>query len=244
MNDYRPSTYGEQIAEVYDQLYPGVEAAALDLIVEFAKGGRALELGVGTGRFAIPLSQRGVPITGVDASEAMLTKLRAKPGSEAIETHLADFSDFSLGKKYKLVYIPFNTIFAALTQRSQIQLFSCAAAHLEPQGCFLVEAFVPDLSRFTRGQNLTLLDADGGGVHIDATQLDSTNQILTGQHIFLSEKGARLYPVKLRFAYPPELDLMARLAGLTLKNRWGGWDKREFTAESSKHISTYSLESA
>lgn len=239
MNDYQPSTYGDRIAEVYDQIYPEVEPAALELLSDLAGGGPALELGVGTGRIAISLSRRGLKVAGVDASAAMLAKLRAKPGGEAIQTHQADFTDFSLGKKFKLVYIPFNTIFAPLTQDAQIALFRCAAAHLAPCGRFLAEAFVPDLTRFSHGQRLVLVEAGDDRVRIDATQLDAVNQTLTVQHLFLSEGGVRLYPVKLRFAYPPELDLMARLAGLALEHRWAGWDKSKFTAESGKHISIY-----
>lgn len=238
---YGAATYGDRIVEVYDRIYPQAEEAAIDLLAELSNGGLALELGIGTGRVALPLSHRGVKVSGLDASEAMLAKLRAKEGGAEIETHLGDFSDFDLGKTFKLIYVPFNTIFAPLTQEAQIGCFRSVARHLAEGGRFLIEAFVPDLSRFDLGQRVVLVDMDDQNVRLDVTQHDALNQQITTQHVFLSETGIRRYPVKLRYAWPAELDLMARIAGLRLEQRWASWSKEPFTAESGKHVSVYTL---
>jgi SAM-dependent methyltransferase len=239
MKDFDERTYGERIAEIYDQLYPEIEDSAIDLLQELAAGGPALELGVGTGRVAIPLQGRGVRVSGIDASPTMVAKLRAKPGGQTIRVFETSFAEFSLGEEFSLIYVVFNTLYALLTQEEQLGCLVNVANHLKPQGRFLVEAFVPDLCRYKRGQNLSVVDLDNDHLRLDASQLDPVAQQVTSQHILLSGKGIELYPVKLRYTWPAELDLMAQIAGLKLAHRWGDWDRRAFTAESGRHISVY-----
>ncbi|MGD8738499.1 MAG: class I SAM-dependent methyltransferase, partial [Anaerolineae bacterium] len=210
-----------------------------DFLKELARSGRALELGIGTGRVALPLHHAGVRVEGIDASPAMVDRLRAKPGGDRIPVTLGDFADVDVVGHYTLVYVLFNTLFALLTQEEQIRCFQNVAAHLHPSGVFVVEAFVPDLTRYQGGQSLRTVHIGGDHVRIDAAQLDLVRQQITGQQVVLAEQGIRLYPVKLRYAWPAELDLMARLAGLRLRDRWAGWQKTAFSAESGKHVSVY-----
>ena len=204
-----------------------------------ARGGRALELGIGTGRIALPLQQQGTEVHGIDASDAMLAQLRAKPGSDTISLTTGNFADVAVEGDFALVYVVFNTFYGLLTQEEQIRCFQNVAQHLSPDGLFVIEAFVPDLTRYDRGQSLRTIHAGTDNVRIDAAQLDPVAQQITVQHIVLSEQGTRLYPVKLRYAWPTEFDLMARLAGLTLQERWSSWQRAPFTAASGSHISLY-----
>jgi hypothetical protein len=169
----------------------------------------------------------------------MVDRLRAKPGGDRIPVTLGDFADVDVVGHYTLVYVLFNTLFALLTQEEQIRCFQNVAAHLHPSGVFVVEAFVPDLTRYQGGQSLRTVHIGGDHVRIDAAQLDLVRQQITGQQVVLAEQDIRLYPVKLRYAWPAELDLMARLAGLRLRDRWAGWQKTAFSAESGKHVSVY-----
>ncbi len=241
MNQYTAATYGDHIAEIYDELYAGMfdEEAQVALLVELAAGGRALELGIGTGRLAIPLAERGVEVHGIDASEAMVARLRAKPGGEAIPVVIGDFADVPVEGRFTLIYVVFNTFFALLTQEDQVRCFQNVATHLEDNGVFLVEAFVPDPTRFVRDQNVQTSRVGIGRVVIDAARHDPVFQRVFTQHIHITEAGIRLYPVHLRYAWPSELDLMARLAGLQLRARWGGWRGEPFTSASTMHVSVY-----
>lgn len=243
MARYDASTYGEQIAEVYDR-WPGVPAnaeAAAEFLAPLAKGRRALELGIGTGRVALPLAARGVKVCGVDASPAMVAKLRQKPGGAAIPVEIGNFADVRIGGRFALVYVVFNTFFALLTQDEQVRCFSRVAKRLAPGGAFVIEAFIPDLSRFDRGQRTSTLLLDDDRAIIDAATIDYANQIVRSQHMLISDDGIRRYPVVLRFAYPSELDLMARLAGMRLRERFGGWDRSPFNSSSAAHVSVYEL---
>jgi SAM-dependent methyltransferase len=239
MDTYREETYGERIAGVYDDWYAEVEDAAVATLRELAQGGRALELGIGTGRIALPLQQSGVQVHGIDASEAMVTRLRAKLGGERIPVSLGNFADVAVEGQFSLVYVLFNTFFALLTQDEQVRCFQNVARHLSPGGAFLIEAFVPDMTRFTARQTVRTTQVGTDQVHLEASQLDPVSQQVTSQHVVLNEQGVRLYPVKIRFAWPAELDLMARLAGLQLRHRWGSWQRTPFSAGSSMHISVY-----
>jgi len=239
MQQYEEKDYGERIAEIYDDIYTGYEEAMIDRLHELAGDGRALELGIGTGRVALPLIARGVPVTGIDASPNMVAKLRAKPGGEPIEVIMGSFVEFKIEAKFDLVYVVFNTFYSLLTQQEQLRCFHSVAAHLSDHGVFLIEAFVPDLTRFTAGQAVRLGMLESDTVQLDVSQHDPLSQQVTSQHVFLSEKGTRLYPVKLRYVWPSEFDLMAQLSGLELKQRWGSWEKDPFTAQSGKHISIY-----
>jgi SAM-dependent methyltransferase len=239
MDDFQQDTYGERIAGVYDDWYAGCDPACVALLAELAQGGRALELGIGTGRVAIPLHQAGVAVEGIDASPAMVARLRGKPGGEALSVVIGDFADIAVEGQYALIYVLFNTFFALLTQEDQVRCFCNVARHLSPQGRFVIEAFVPDLSRFSGQQAVRAARLSQGEVHMDVSQHDPVAQRVTSQHVALSEQGIRLYPVTLRYAWPTELDLMARLAGLRLWQRWGDWQRGAFSADSGKHISVY-----
>ena len=239
MDNYRENTYGERIAGIYDELYTDYDPAAITALSQLARGRRALELGIGTGRIALPLQQTGVEVHGIDTSESMVAKLRAKPGGENIPVTFGDFADIPVEGQYALIYVLFNTIFDLLTQDEQLRCFRNVARHLEPQGAFVIEAFVPDLTRYTGGQSVRAISIDDDKVQLDAARLDPVTQQITAQHVMLTEQGIHLFPVRLRYAWPSEMDLMARLAGLQLKHRWGDWQGGAFSAESGKHISIY-----
>ena len=239
MDSYREDTYGERIADVYDDWYAEYDDDTVTTLRELAQGGRALELAIGTGRVALPLQQSGVAVEGIDASEAMLAKLRSKPGGDKIPVTVGNFADVAVEGQYALIYVLFNTFFALLTQEEQLRCFRNVADHLSPQGSFVIEAFVPDMKRFNGRQVIRVGDVRENELHLDASQLDPVNQQILAQHVVLTEEGIRLYPVKLRYAWPSELDLMARLAGLQLKHRWGDWRKVPFSADSGNHISVY-----
>lgn len=241
MSDYDETTYGERIANVYDTLtqIPKDTNEAVAFLVELAGRGRVLELGIGTGRLALPMRERGIRVEGIDASPAMVAQLRRKPGGEDMPVTMGNFADLAVDGRFSLMFIVFNTLFALLTQDDQLRCFHRVAEHLEPEGAFVVEAFVPDLARFDRGQRVQATDVDVEAVRIDASLHDSVNQRIVAQHMVFTEAGVRFYPVQLRYCWPAELDLMARLAGLRLEHRWGGWLKEPFTAGSGKHVSVY-----
>lgn len=239
MDAYQEDTYGERIADVYDAWYAEVDDATVAVLRELAQGGRALELGIGSGRVALPLQHSGVSVHGIEASEAMLDRLRAKPGGERLPVTLGDFADIPVEGDYALIYVLVNTFFALLTQEEQIRCFQNVAGHLSPAGVFVLEAFVPDLTRFHSHQTVRALHVGVHEVRVDASQIDPVSQQITSQHVVLTEDEVRLYPVKLRYAWPTELDLMAQLAGLQLRHRWGDWRKTAFTADSGKHVSVY-----
>lgn len=244
MGDYQDKTYGERIAGVYDDWYDQVDPAAITLLSELAQGGRALELGIGSGRIALPLAERGVEVAGIDASPAMVARLRAKAGAANIAVTLGDFAEVAVAGQFALTYVVFNTFFALLTQEAQVRCFQNVAQHLAPMGLFVIEAFVPDLARYQGRQAVRALRVETDEVHLDISQLDPARQQVMGQHVVISPAGTRLYPVKLRYAWPAELDLMAQLAGLQLEHRWSNWERAAFTADSGKHISVYGHASA
>lgn len=239
MDDYNADTYGERIADAYDSWYAAYDDHSIELLAALAGNGPALELGIGTGRIALPLRQRGVVVHGVDASPAMVAKLRGKPGGDAIPVTMGTFTDFAVDGRFALAFIAFNTFFALLTQEEQIRCMETVARHLSPGGRFVIEAFVPDLARFVSNQTVRLVGVESSEVRIDASQLDLAQQRITSQHIVLTEGGARLYPVALRYVWPAEMDLMARIAGLRLESRWADWKRAPFGADSVKHISVY-----
>jgi SAM-dependent methyltransferase len=246
--EYGPSTYGDRIAGIYDQWVEdaGIGSGtddAVAFIAELAGTGPALELGIGTGRIALPLIERGVEVHGVDASEEMVAKLRSKPGGADIPVTMGDFAGVPVQADYRLIYIPFNTFFGLLTQEDQVRCFRSAAEHLTPDGAFLIEAFVPDLSRFDRGQRVDTTHVDSDRVEINAAMHHPASQMVVSAHVMHTESGTRIYPVRLRYAWPTELDLMGRLAGMRLRERWGGWNLEPFTDASVKHVSVYELES-
>ena len=239
MGDYKEDTYGERIADVYDDWYQSYDELAVAVLSELAHGGPVLELGIGTGRVALPLHRKGVQVQGIDASLAMVDKLRAKPGGDDIPLTVGNFADVGVEGQFSLIYVLFNTFFALLTQVEQLRCLENVARHLTPKGVFVIEAFVPDVARFSGKQTVRVVKIGNDEVRLDVTQWDPVNQHLTSQHMVLTEQGVRLYPVKLRYVWPSELDLMARLAGLRLQERWGSWERTGFTADSARHISQY-----
>jgi hypothetical protein len=213
------------------------EAAAIvpvvDVLAELAGGGPALELAIGTGRIALPLAARGVPVAGIDLSEPMLAELRAKPGGDAIPVAVGDMTTTRVDGSFRVVYLVFNTIGNLVGQDAQVACFENAAAHLEPGGCFVIELEVPALRRLPPGERYVVFDA--GERHGGIDEYDVATQHLVSHHY--SQRGRSSMP--FRYAWPAELDLMARIAGLTLRDRWAGWDRSPFTNESTKHVSIW-----
>jgi len=239
MESYEPETYGEHIADVYDSWYAGYEEAAVTTLLELARGGPVLELGIGTGRLALPLKKHGLEIHGIDASAAMLEKLRAKPHGAGIPVLLGNFADVAVEGSFSLIFVVFNTFWGLLTQDEQVRCFQNVAQHLRPGGLFVIEAFVPDMTRFSGRQTVRTSKVSELEVQLEASVHDPVGQRVNSQHVVLSDQGARLYPVQVRYVWPSELDLMARLAGLRLQQRWSNWERGLFTAESVKHVSVY-----
>lgn len=238
---YGPSTYGDRIAGRYDELYQELfdVEGTVAFLAEIARAGRALELGIGTGRIALPLSERGVEVHGIDASEQMVAKLRAKPGADRITVTIGDFVDPQVEGPFDLVYVPFNTLFALLSQEDQVRCFRNVARLLGEDGSFVLDAFVPDLTRFDRHQRLSVERITDSEVMIDATRHDPVAQRASSFHIVMSENGIEMLPVEVRYAWPAEIDLMARLAGLRLRERWSSYRRDPFSAESPSHVSVY-----
>jgi len=240
MDHFGPETYGERVADVYDDWYKPVDTAAeVALLAELARGGRALELGIGTGRIAVPLAAHGVEVHGIDASPAMVERMRAKPGGDAIAVTIGDMADVPVDGRFALVFVVFNTFFQLYSQETQLRCFANVARHLDPGGRFVIHAFVPDTSRVEAGEHLAVKEASLDRVRLDASVFDAQEQRLDTTQVRITEDGIRLVHAKLRFAWPPELDLMARLAGLTLEDRWATFDKQPFTGESAFHVSVY-----
>lgn len=239
MSEYKDDTYGELIANVYDAWYAEVDPQMLEMLTRLAGGGKALELGIGTGRVAIPLAKSGIKMYGIDASPAMLDKMKAKPSSDQVKLHQGSFVNIPFTENFDLVYVVFNTIFALLTQEEQVQCFQSVADHLESKGLFTLEAFIPDLSRFQGGQTVRAIQLESQQARLDASMIDPIRQVITSQHIAMDSQQIQINPVKLRYIWPSEMDLMARLAGLKLLHRWGNWDQSPFTRISNKHISVY-----
>mgnify|MGYP001811645341 FL=1 len=242
MDDYTSATYGNKGADLYDDIYPSQPSAAqLDLLAELVQGGRALELGIGTGRLAIPLVARGVAVEGLDSSEAMVSKMHAKDVGSSIPVTISSFERFDLNKSFDLIFVAFNTIFSLLTQDAQVSCFESVTRHLSPSGVFLVEAFVPDLSRFDHSQRTSVSHIEINRTIIDTAMHSLATQRVDSQHIVIEDgQPARVMPVSLRYSWPAELDLMARLAGLRLRNRWADWDRSPFGDHSDKHVSIWS----
>jgi SAM-dependent methyltransferase len=236
---YGSSTYGDAWAGEYDRWvdthvsFPG----EVDFLAALARGGRTLELGVGSGRVAIPLAERGVEVVGVDASERMLALVREK--TDRVETVVGEIADAAADGEFDLVYVVFNTFFALLTQDEQVRCFANVARRLKPDGVFVVQAFVFDPTRFQHGQRVQATDVDEGTIAFDLAKLDPVAQTVTVQKVVIGDGTVRTLPIKLRYAWPTEIDLMARLPGLRLRERYEDFDHRPFTAASASHVSVY-----
>lgn len=242
MTEYEPSTYGDRIAEVYDDLYDWMldTEAAVEGLARLAGDGPVLELGIGTGRLAVPLAQREIQIHGIDSSEAMVARMREKSGGEGIPVSIGSFLDPDPpGGPYAMVFVAFNTLFALESQDEQVACFRAIVEHLAPGGIFVVDAFVPDPRLFSQGQRVEARKVETDRVLLSASLHDPVGQRVLGSQILLEDGRVKLYPVNIRYAYPAELDLMARLAGLRLRSRHGGWNEEPLTASSPRHVSVY-----
>jgi SAM-dependent methyltransferase len=236
--------FGERVAAGYDRgvadmFDPAVVEPAVDLLAELAGDGAALELGIGTGRIALPLAARGVPVQGIDLSEAMVARLRAKPGGEAIPVALGDFATTRVDGRFRVAYLVFNTINNLTTQDAQVACFQNVAAHLEPGGCFLIEVGVPALQRLPPGE--TVHPFDVSPAHLGFDEYDVVAQGLISHHYTFADGGVEVLSIPFRYVWPAELDLMARLAGMRLRDRWAGFTREPFTAESTSHVSVWEL---
>lgn len=242
MKGYVPmDSFREDAAQSYDAEHVrGDEVSTVAFLDQLARGAPALELAVGTGRIALPLAAKGIRVDGVDLSPAMVAKLRAKPGGEDLSIVIGDFADVPVEGTYRLIFVVFNTLFNLLTQEDQVRCFENAARHLTDDGLFVVEAFVPSyLHRLRDNQYVDAEQIGVGHVRLDVGRHDPVAQRLDESHVTLSADGVRVGPIVARYAWPSELDLMARIAGLRLKERWGSWERGPFTAMSRNHISVY-----
>lgn len=245
--EWDESVYGEKVAGIYDDLYEEMfdKAAAVAFLAERARGvdgrgeGRVLELAIGTGRIALPLAGQGFDLQGIDISPAMVDRLRAKPGGHDIPVTMGDIADVAVPGRFDMIYLVFNTIFALTTQDAQIRLFRNVADHLEDGGTFVVESFVPDIERFARGQNTEVTDVGVDRVHLSFSRHDPATQTIKSQQVIVTEEGIRMVPVQLRYVWPSEMDLMARLGGLELRERYASWHRDHFTSSSKAHVSVY-----
>ena len=234
--------FGEDVAARYDETIAGwgdpeVVEPAVDFLFELAGDGAALELGIGTGRIALPLAARGVRVHGIDLSEAMVAKLREKLGGAEIEVAIGDFATTRVDGTFSLAYIVFNTIGNLTTRDAQVACFENVAAHREPGGCFVIELGVPGLRTLPPGERFQVFDF--GADHIGIDEYDIENQGLISHHLSPTEGKWRLVSMPFRYVWPAELDLMARIAGMTLRERWSGWNREPFTSESTKHVSVW-----
>jgi SAM-dependent methyltransferase len=235
--------FGPEVADRYDERYAYLEEAPVvepivDLLEELAEGGTVLELGIGTGRIALPLARRGVPVHGLDLSEAMVSKLRDKPDAERIEVTMGDFASARVvGATFSLVYLVANTIMNLTTQEEQVACFRNVAAHLEPGGRFLVEVGVPGLQRLPPGERYQPFVVSPR--HLGFDEIDVATQQLVSHHYWIEDGEVQVIAPPFRYVWPSELDLMAQLAGMTLEARWGGWAREPFTSESRKHVSVW-----
>jgi len=234
--------FGEQVAERFDERYAHkAEPAVVDPIVAFladlAGGGAALELGIGTGRIALPLAQRGVRVHGIDLSEAMVARLRAKPGAEQVGVTVGDFATTAVEGRFSVAYLVANTIMNLTTQDEQVACFQNAAAHLEPNGCFVVEVLVPRLQRLPPGETFQPFAVEP--THLGFDEYDVVRQGLISHHYWIDGDKVEVFSPPFRYVWPSELDLMARLAGMTLRERWAGWTREPFTGDSDKHVSVW-----
>jgi SAM-dependent methyltransferase len=226
--------YDESAAEMFE---PAVVDPVVDLLVELARSGPALELGIGTGRIALPLAQRGVPVHGIELSNAMVARLRAKPGGEDIGVTIGDFATTTADGTFSVAYLVFNTILNLTTQAAQVACFRNVAAHLEPGGCFVIEVGVPELQRLPLGETIRAFHVSETRWGFD--EYDVATQGLTSHHFEIVDGILERLSIPFRYAWPSELDLMAQLAGMRLRERWSGWKREPFTSESRKHVSIW-----
>jgi SAM-dependent methyltransferase len=234
--------FDERVAARYDEssadmFEPAVVDPAIDFLAELAGDGRALELAIGTGRIALPLAQRRVPVHGIDMSKAMVARLRAKPGGEDIGVTIGDFATTTVDGTFSLAYLVFNTILNLTSQAEQVACFRNVATHLEPGGCFVIEVGIPELQRLPPGETFRVFHMNETSWGID--EYDVANQGLISHHFEAVDGKLERNSVPFRYTWPSELDLMAELAGMSLRERWSGWRREPFTSDSRKHVSVW-----
>ena len=226
--------YDAGVADMFD---PAVVDPAVDFLAELTGDGAALELGIGTGRIALPLSRRGVRVHGIDLSEPMVAQLQAKPGSEQIGVTIGDFATITVDGTFRLVYLVYNAIENLTTQDEQVACFRNVAAHLEPGGCFVIEVEVPPLQRLPPGETVRAFRVTP--THLGFDEFEVAGQGLVSHHYLVADGRLEVVSQPFRYVWPSELDLMARIAGMTLRERWSGWTREAFTSESPTHVSVW-----
>jgi SAM-dependent methyltransferase len=241
MKKYEPvMSFDEAVAHEFAGMRRGDEDAAVAFLAPLAGEGRALELAIGTGRIALPLAARGVRVDGIDISPAMVAQLRSQPGGDQIPVTMGNFADVPVEGTYRLIYVVFNSLFNVLSQDGQIRCFENVAAHLTDDGSFVIEAGSPAmLYRLRNDQYVEAESIEVGAVRLDMLRHYPATQMLDESHVTLSPEGIRLNPLVQRYAWPAELDLMARIAGLRLKERWDDWSRRPYTATGNTVVSVY-----
>jgi SAM-dependent methyltransferase len=231
-----------RVAEKYDALWPdsfapAVVDQAVNFLAELAGTGAALELGIGTGRIALPLSERGVRVHGIELSPAMVAQLQAKSGAGDIVVTIGDFAATRVAGTFKLAYLVRNTIMNLTTQDEQVECFRNVAAHLEPGGCFVIEVMVPELQRLPPGDTVRAFEVTP--THLGFDEIDVATQGLISHHYWIVDGQLETFSPPFRYVWPSELDLMARLAGMTLRERWSDWSRQPFTSDSTSHVSVW-----
>jgi SAM-dependent methyltransferase len=234
--------FDERIAARYDadsadMFEPAVVAPTVNFLADLAGTGDALELGIGTGRIALPLSRRGIRVHGIDLSQAMTARLRAKPGADDIDVTIGDFATARVGRTFQLAYLVFNTIMNLTTQDEQVECFRNVAAHLNPGGRFVIEVEIPGLQRLPPGETVRAFTVSPTRLGFD--EFDIAKQILFSHHYWAVDGRLEVFSAPYRYMWPAELDLMARIAGMTLRERWSGWNREPFTSDSTKHVSVW-----
>jgi SAM-dependent methyltransferase len=234
--------FGERVAERYDETSadmfdPSKVDPAVEFLAELASGGSALELGIGTGRIALPLAQRGIRVHGIDLSEAMVARLRKKPGADQIGVTIGDFATATVEELFSVAYLVFNTIENLTSQDEQVACFQNVAAHLQPGGCFVIEVGIPDLQRLPPGETVRPFTVTPERLGFD--EYDIAAQGLISHHYWIEDGKLEVFAAPFRYVWPAELDLMARLAGMSLRERWSGWNREPFTSDSRQHVSVW-----
>jgi SAM-dependent methyltransferase len=234
--------FGERVAERYDETSADMfDPAKVDPVVEFlaglASGGPALELGIGTGRIAVPLAKRGIRVHGIDLSEAMVSQLRRKPGADRIGVTIGDFATATVEERFSVAYLVFNTIMNLTSQDGQVACFRNVAAHLQPGGCFVIEVGIPDLQRLPPGETVRAFTVTPERLGFDEYEI--ATQGLISHHYWIEDGKLEVFAAPFRYVWPAELDLMARLAGMSLRERWSGWNREPFTSDSRQHVSVW-----
>jgi SAM-dependent methyltransferase len=216
---------------------PAKVGPVVEFLAELASDGSALELGIGTGRIALPLAQRGIRVHGIDLSEAMVAQLRAKPGANKIDVTIGDFATTTVERRFSVAYLVFNTIMNLTSQDEQVACFQNVAAHLQPGGCFVIEVGIPDLQRLPPGETVQAFTVTPTRLGFD--EYDVAAQGMISHHYWIEDGKLEVFSAPFRYVWPGELDLMARLAGMSLRERWSDWNREPFTSDSRQHVSVW-----